>query len=427
MPKLTVAAVRAARHPGTHGRPVRIPDGNGLYLQITPGGSRSWVFRYVRHGRERHMGLGAADLVSLAEARRLATEARRLLADGRDPIEERRAERRRRAAPDLTFAAAARALLAAKRSGWRNAKHAAQWAGTLETYAFPGLGALAVEKVETAHVLEVLRPVWTRAPETAQRLRQRIEAVLDFATAHGWLPSGAPNPARWRGHLAALLPPPRKVKPVRHHPALPWAHVPAFWAALAERPGIAAAALRFAILTAQRSGAVRLATWAELDLDAAIWTIPAAHMKAGRSHRAPLQPAALAIVEAMRPFARGPGSLVFPGAVRGQPLSDMSLSAVVRGMSSDGLAPGEPPRWRDPEGRAIVPHGFRSTFRDWTRASGWPDHLGELALAHADKDKVRAAYARGDLLEERRPMMAAWAAFVAGGAVAGLPPAVRAA
>ena len=416
MPKLTAAAVRAAKHPGSHGRPIRIADGDGLYMQITFAGARSWIFRYTIAGRERWAGLGSAELVSLAEARRLALECRRALAAGRDPIEERRAERRRRAPADRSFAAAARALLEAKRPGWRNPKHAAQWARTLEAYAFPVLGDLPVERIGTEQVLEVLRPIWTRVPETAQRLRQRIEAVLDWAVAHGWLPPGTPNPARWRGHLAALLPPPRRVKAVRHHPALPWPRMPAFWRALAERPGIAAAALRFAILTAARSGEVRLATWAEFDLEAAVWTVPADRMKARRTHRVPLAPEALAILETMRPLARGPGSLVFPGAVNGRPLSDMALSAVVRAMCFDGLEPGEPPRWRDPEGRAAVPHGVRATFKDWSRAHGWPDHLSEAALAHVDKDKVRAAYARGDLLEERRPMMAAWAKFVTGGA-----------
>ena len=422
MPGLTALAVRAAKHPGGHDRPIRLADGSGLYLQVTPNGARSWVFRYVANGRERYMGLGSAELVSLAEARRLALACRRTLAEGRDPIEEHRAERRRRAPADRTFTAAARALLEAKRSGWHNPKHAAQWANTLEVHAFPVLGPLPVDRIETEHVLAVLRPLWERTPETAQRLRQRIEAVLDYARAHGWIPPGRANPARWKGHLAALLPPPRRVKAVRHHPALPWQQMPAFWAALATRPGIAAAALRFAILTAARSGEVRVATWAEIDLEAAIWTVPAARTKARRTHRVPLAPEALALLEAMQPLARGPGSLVFPGAVAGRPLSDMSLSAVTRGMSFDGLAPGEPPRWRDPEGRAVVPHGFRATFKDWARAHGWPDHLSELALAHADKDKVRAAYARADLLEGRRPLMEAWVDYCLGrrGAVAHL-------
>jgi len=425
MGRLTAVAVRNLRHDPAKGAvPIRINDGGGLYLQVAPGNAKSWVFRYKLGGRERWMGLGSAEHVSLAEARALAAEARRLLAAGRDPIEERERERQAADAEAVSFEQAARALVAAKRAGWRSEKHAKQWLSTLG-HAFPVIGQRPVGAVETADVLAVLQPLWQRVPETASRLRQRIEAVLDFATAQGWRPAGGANPARWRGHLAAILPPPRRVKPVRHVPALPWQDVPAFMAALAEREGMAAQAVAFAILTASRSGAVRLMRWREVDFEARVWIVPPANMKAGRLHRVPLADAAMTILEALRPLASDPDRLVFPSARAGRPLSDMALSMLVRGMACDGLADGEPPRWRDAEGRAITVHGFRSAFKAWSLAAGWPDHLSEAALAHADRDKVRAAYARGDLLEERRPMMQAWADHCLGrrGAVVPLAPA----
>jgi len=416
MPKLTAVMIRNLRHdPAKGAKPIRLGDGGGLYLQVAPGDAKSWLFRFARGGRERWMGLGSAELVTLAEARALAAEARRHVAAGRDPIEERERERRAAAAPPpATFEAAARALVAAKAAGWRNAKHARQWLATLERHTFPLIGHKPVADINTDDVLRVLRPIWTRIPETASRLRQRIEAVLDDATVRGGRPAGMANPARWRGHLAAALPPPKRVKPVRHHPALPWQDVPAFMAALAEREGIAARAVAFAILTASRSGSVRLMRWREVDMEARVWIVPAAHMKARRAHRVPLSDAAMAILTAMRPHARGPESLVFPGGRAGRPLSDMALSMLVRGMCHDGLPEGAPPRWRDPEGRAIVVHGFRTSFKGWSLAAGWPDTLSELALAHVDRDKVRAAYARDDLVEQRRPMMAAWAEHCAG-------------
>jgi integrase len=293
-------------------------------------------------------------------------------------------------------------------------KHARQWLATLERHAFPLIGNKPVADIGTDEVLHVLRPIWSRIPETASRLRQRIEAVLDDAAVRGWRPAGVANPARWRGHLAATLPQPKRVKPVRHHPALPWQDVPAFMAALAERDGITARALAFAILTASRSGAVRLMRWREVDMEARVWTVPAAHMKARRAHRVPLSDAALAILTAMQPHARGPESLVFPGGRAGRPLSDMALSMLVAAwlamgcpMASRraGVMPRAGPSWCTGSGRA---------FKGWSLAAGWPDTLSELALAHADRDKVRAAYARDDLAEQRRPMMEAWAEHCAG-------------
>ena len=424
MGKLTVIAVKALRHDHAKGRrPVRFGDGGGLYLQVAPGARgdvKSWLFRFKLSGREREMGLGpvgeAPDGVSLAEARKRAAAARAMLAEGVDPIDARAAQRvdlRRKQAESTgrSFEAAARALVEAKRAGWRSAKHASQWLATLEQYAFPVIGAKAVAVIGTDDVLAVLRPIWERTPETASRLRQRIEAVLDDARVKGWRPEHLANPARWKGHLSATLPSPRRVKAVQHFPSLPWQQMGAFMSALAEREGMAAKALGFAILTASRTGAVRLMQWREIDLATRIWTAPAANMKTKKPHRTPLCPAALALLEDVRPLMKAPTDLVFPGARIGRPLSDMALSMLVRGMACDGLAEHEPPRWRDIEGRPVVPHGFRATFKGWSLAAGYPDPLSELALAHADKDKVRAAYAREDMCEQRRPMMDAWGEY----------------
>lgn len=419
MGNLTAVLVRSLRHDASKGkRPVRFGDGAGLYLQVAPGDSKSWLFRYTLAGKSREMGLGPVgelpDGVPLAEARKRAAAARALLAEGRDPIAERSskrdAERRQNAeAAARTFEAAARALVDAKRAGWRSAKHAAQWLATLEQHAFPIIGTKPVASIGTEDVLAVLRPIWERTPETASRLRQRIEAVLDDARVKGWRPENLANPARWRGHLSATLPSPRRVRAVQHFPSLPWQQMAGFMAALEKREGMAAKALRFALLTASRTGAVRLMRWREVDLEAAMWTAPGVNMKTKRPHRTPLSPAAVALLREVQPLAKSPADLVFPGARAGRPLSDMALSMLVRGMACDGLAEHEPPRWRDIEGRAVVPHGFRATFKGWSLAAGYPDPLSELALAHADKDKVRAAYAREDMAEQRRPMMDAWA------------------
>jgi integrase len=406
--------VRRLTDPGRHS------DGrSGLHLYVRAAARpdaeprRSWVLRYRFAGRRPDMGLGDYPSVSLAEARRAATAARALIRAGQDPLAARRAaalaagEARAR-----TFRAAAEALLADKERGWRNAKHRAQWRSTLDRYAFPELGEKPVLAITTDDVLRVLRPVWERAPETASRLRGRIEAVLDAARAKGW--RDGENPARWKGHLAHHLPKPRKVKPVQHHPALPWQRVGAFMAALGERDGMAALALRFAILTAARTGEVRGMRWRELDLDARVWTVPGARMKAGRTHRVPLSDQAAAVLaEVAAITGRKPDGLVFTTDGRRR-LSDMTISAVIRRMNADAADDDAdaPPRWRDAEGRAIVPHGFRSTFRDWageTRAE--PREVVERCLAHTIKDKTEAAYARGDLLERRRPLMNAWGAF----------------
>jgi integrase len=341
------------------------------------------------------MGLGPLARVSLAKARQLASEARRQRLEGGDPIVTRKAQRkaaRLAAARGTPFKEAAEQVIASHEAGWRNAKHRQQWRNTLESYAYPILGHLPVGTIDTDLVLKVLQPIWTKKPETAGRIRGRIEAVLNWAKARG-LREGQ-NPAQWRGHLDQLLPPRSKVRAVRHHPALPYAELPAFMARLHERTTITARCLEFTILTAARSGEARGARFEEFDLAAKEWTVPAARMKGGRPHRVALSPRAVEIVEDLAELGLSE-EYVFPGQSRGQPLSDMSLLQLLR-----ELRPG------------ITTHGFRSTFKDWAaEATSFADHVSEAALAHASADKVRAAYARGDLFEKRRKLMEAWAKY----------------
>lgn len=362
---------------GRHG------DGRGLFLYVKPTGARSWVFRYQVSGRRHDLGLGAFPDVTLAMARQRATDARRLILDGDDPIAKRRQ------AQPKTFKDAALELIESKQSGWKNAKHAAQWTSTLEAYVFPTLGSLQVTKIATADVVGALKPIWSQKPETANRVRQRIEAVLDYASALG-IRTGD-NPARWRGHLDNLLPKPTKVRAVKHHPALPHADIADFMTALSNRTGVSARALTFTILTAARSGETRGMTWAEVDLENRIWTIPAQRMKAAKEHRVPLTSAAIAQLG-----LRGQDSdLVFGSETKtGKPISDMSMTALLRRMDYND----------------ITVHGFRSTFRDWAgEITSFPREVIEAALAHGIKDKAEAAYARSDLFDKRRLLMDAWA------------------
>jgi integrase len=417
MAKLTAVKVRNATHPGTHKGPAMLPDGEGLYLQITPGGSKSWVYRYTRHHKARMMGLGVFGeddgAVTLAAARGLAGKARAALAEGLDPLDAKReaaaAEAAKRAAAvvaAITFRTAATGYVDAHKAGWKNEKHSAQWSSTLATYAFPVFGDRPVAEIDADAVELVLKPLWLRVPETASRLRGRIEAVLDYARARGWRTGD--NPARWRESMKHRLPNVSKVKRTSHHPALPWQQIGAFMAELGTKQGMAAKALAFAILTAARSGEVRGAKWGEIDLEAATWTVPGERMKAGKDHRVPLSKRSLAILTELHPRSTGPASLVFPSTVRTKPLSDMALSMLVRGMN-EGEA-GAPPTWHDARGEAVVPHGFRSTFRDWCEeATSTPHAVCEAALAHTVADKVEAAYRRTDLFERRTALMANWA------------------
>jgi integrase len=417
MSNLTAAFVRVQKCPSNSRRPVRFSDGGGLYLQVAPGDTKSWLFRFTRYGKAREMGLGPAGEapgdVTLAQARKLAGDARSVLRDGRDPINERQERKAaiRRAemeATERSFKAATEAFVKVRAPGWKNPKHGAQWTATMEQYAYPVIGDISVAMIGTDDVLRVLRPIWERVPETASRVRQRIEAVLDAARVKGWRQGD--NPARWKGHLAGELPAPGKVKRISHRPALPWQQMAPFMIALCQRDGMAAKALRFTILTATRTGEVRGMRWREVDLNAKVWTIPGDRMKAGKLHRVPLSSAALAVLAEVQPLMKSPVDLVFPAAKAKVPLSDMALSMIVRGMACDGLAEGELPRWRDGEGRAVVPHGFRSSFRDWAGETRGDGHdVVEAALAHTIKNKAEAAYARSDLLEKRRVLMDAWA------------------
>jgi integrase len=394
---LLTARKVATAGPGTYA------DGGGLYLRIKPTGGKSWVFRYTRPstGKVTELGLGSQHVCTLAEARDKAAVLRRALDAGKDPAEILRPAKEEQHGL-RTFADCAGALIESKRPGWRNAKHAAQWVSTLEAYAFPVIGNKAPADVSLADVLKILTPIWNSKTETASRLRQRIEAVLDFAAVHG-LCDGAKNPARWKGTLDKVLPAPAKVAARSHHPALPYERVAEFMAALREREGMAARCLEFVILTAARSGEARGATWDEIDFEAATWTIPAARMKARREHRVPLSKPALALLQSLPRIEGEP--FVFP-APRGGAMTDMSLTLAVRRMQ------GEPPRWTDKSGEPITVHGFRACFRTWCEEqTSYPRSVTEAALAHTNADKVEAAYQRSDLFERRRELMEAWGAY----------------
>ena len=353
-------------------------------LVVKPSGARSWVLRYQLKGRRRDMGLGPYPEVALAAAREKALEARRQLISGTDPLSVR-------PALGVTFRDAAQALIESKRPGWRNPKHAAQWSSTLSSYVYPKLGALDVKDIDTPHVMSVLSPIWTSKPETASRVRQRIEAVLDYASAQGL--RARTNSARWRGHLESLLAKPTQIRRVQHHAALNWLELPPFMNELSQRSGVSARALEFLILTAARSGEVRGMRWDEIDLRAGVWTVPAARMKSGKEHRVPLNAAIIACLGQPQ-MSDG---LVFPSPSElAKPMSDMSLIAVLKRMGRNN----------------ITAHGFRSTFRDWAgERTNFAREVIEAALAHRLKDKAEAAYARGDLFDKRRRLMESWVVF----------------
>jgi integrase len=386
--KLSARTVETISELGRHS------DGSGLYLFISQDGRRRWTFMYTRRGKQREAGLGSAARggVTLKQAREKAAEGRAMLKAGLDPLDEWR-----KPDPEAvpTFGEAADEFLAAHASSFRNAKHRAQWAMTLTTYCEP-IRKTPVDAIDTEAVLSVLKPLWTRAPETASRLRGRIEAVLDAARARGHIARNEANPARWKGHLDALLP--KRAKLTRgHHAAMPYAEVPAFVTRLRERPATAARALEFAILTAARSGEGLEARWEEFNLDARVWTVPAARTKAGREHRVPLSDRALAILEEMQ--AARTGDHVFPGLKPKRPLSNMAFEMLLRRAKSDYTA-----------------HGFRSSFRDWAgNETHFPREIAEHALAHVIGDRAEQAYRRSDALTRRRELMDAWARYCEGG------------
>lgn len=384
--KLTARSVDANRARG------RYSDGGGLVLQISKWGTKSWAFRYQRKGRDRHMGLGPVHTVSLADAREAARECRKLLLQGRDPIDERKEKKKRELLDEvhsLTFRECAERYIAAQAGGWRNEKHRAQWSSTLAAYAYPTIGELAASAIDTTLVLNCLEPIWSHTPETAKRLRGRIENILDWAAVRGY--RAGDNPARWRGHLSKLLPAPGKVRAVRHHAAMPYSELPKFMADLRDRDELAARALELTVLTSLRTSEVIEAEWDEFDLAAKVWTVSARRMKMKREHRVPLSKRAIEILSTLPHKSE----LVFPGLRKGHPLSNMAMLKTLERMS-----------------RGVTVHGFRSTFRDWAaERTNYPNHVVEMALAHAVGDKVEAAYRRGDLFEKRRRLMEDWAQY----------------
>ncbi len=373
----------------------RFADGGGLYLQVGEKGTKSWLFRFMLDGKARQMGLGAVHTISLPEAREAALKCRKLLHEGMDPIEARKEaliSQQLQTASAMTFKECAEAYIKSHSAGWRNAKHTAQWTSTLKTYVFPVFGSLPVQAVDTALVMKALDPIWQVKTETASRVRGRIEAILDWAKARNY--REGENPARWKGHLDNLLPARSKVKKVKHHAALPYDEIGAFMNQLSERESVSARGLEFQILTAARTGEVMGANWAEIDIDKALWTIPAERTKTDVEHRVPLSTSVIALLEHMREVSSS--EFVFPGAKAGKSLSSMAFLQLLKRMGRGDL----------------TAHGFRSTFRDWAaERTAFPREVAEMALAHTIGDKVEAAYRRGDLFEKRRKMMDAWADY----------------
>lgn len=395
--KLSPTKVAKMATPGLHA------DGGNLYLQVTPGGAKSWSFRFMLDGRPREMGLGPLHAISLAEARARAAEARRLLLDRIDPIEHRRsahAQGLRAAVQAKTFEACANAYITAHGPAWSNAKHAQQWRATLSTYVYPTFGQLPVAAIDLDLIEQVLSPIWVKKPETASRLRGRIEAILDYAKTRGWRTGD--NPARWKGVVENILPAKTTVVRIKHHAALPWRELPAFMAQLGDQGGVAAQALAFTILAAVRTGDVIRATWREINIEQRVWTIPAARVKGRqRDHRVPLSEDATMLTKGCATAIGNcsPDGFIFPGEKTGKGLSNMAMLAVLRRLGRDD----------------VTTHGFRSTFRDWAaEATDYRHEVIEAALAHVVDDKVVAAYRRTDFFDRRRDLMGDWSRFCLG-------------
>jgi integrase len=418
--RLSDRRVRTAK-PGMH------PDGGGLYLRVTEGSededgtrifNRYWLFRYAHRGtgKDRQLGLGPLATVTLIAARAAARQCREQLLAGSDPVEQRRAQRASNALADakaMTFDQCRDAYITAHRAGWRNDKHAKQWTATLATYVTPVFGHLPVGAIDTGLALKALEPIWATKSETASRVRGRIETVLDWAKVRGY--RTGENPARWRGHLDKLLPAKSKVQKVEHHPALPHGQLGAFMSNLREREGTAAKALQFTVLTVARTDETISMRGDEIDMAAKLWTVPPERMKSKREHRVPLSEPALAIIREM--IAASPGSIapkyVFRGAKPGRPLSNMAMLELIRRMNAEREVIGLP-KWTDPKqrGREVVPHGFRSSFRDWAaERTNFSREVVEAALAHVDGDETERAYKRSDLFEKRSRLMTAWADY----------------
>lgn len=391
--RLTDTAIRGKLPDGMHA------DGAGLYLQVKNGG-RSWVFRYKFDKTPRMMGLGAQSGIKLATARTLAEEARALIKRGVDPIADREARKeaaRIEAAKVVTFKQASERLIKSKAAGWKNKKHAAQWTATLETYAYPVFGSLPVQEVDTGLVMKALEPIWQSKTETATRVRQRIESVLDWAKAHGY--RSGENAARWKGHLDKLLAQPSKVRKVKHHKAMPYEDVPAFFDQLKTKTTMSAKALHWTILGAARTSETLFADYSEIDFDEKIWTIPAARMKSDRPHRVPLTKQMLALLD------RNGSGLIFPSDETGEVMSENTMLKYLR--ETFGYD-------------KLTVHGFRSSFKDWAvETTNVANIVSEAALAHVIPDKTEKAYRRGDLFNRRRRLMEMWATYCHSGATQG--------
>lgn len=389
--RLSAVQVAKLKEPGYYA------DGGNLYLQVAPGGSKSWIFRFTQDGKTREMGLGSVSTFSLAEARERAAQQRKILADGQNPLavkKERELERRLAEARVITFDQAAAAYIEAHEPSWKNKKHVAQWRTTLKVYASPVIGDLPVSQIDTALVLRILKPIWNEKTETATRLRGRIERILDWAKSQGY--RSGDNPAAWVGHLDNSLPNPKKVADAGHHAALPWKEIGSFMVELRKAPGLAALLVELIILTATRTSEALLAQWSEFDLQEKLWTIPEDRMKNGKAHTVPLSDAVLSLLKRIKAETLNrDGDHLFPGS-KGKPLSNMAGLALLKRMGRHD----------------ITVHGFRSTFRDWcAEATDYPNHVAEMALAHGIDDKTEAAYRRGELLEKRRALMRDWAVY----------------
>ena len=383
--RLTALKVDLTKKPGWYA------DGNGLYLQVSNTGTKSWVYRYKTSGKERRCGLGGISSLSLLKARNAAKDCRELRTKGIDPIDKKRqikAENALKEANGVTFKECALSYIESHKAGWKSRKHESQWRNTLETYAYPFIGKLSVQDVDVGHVMKVLEPIWYKKTETATRVRQRIENVLDYAKVRKY--RTGENPALWRGHLDKLLPKRSKVQKVKHFDAMPYSDVPAYFKALRKKDTLAAKALAFTILTATRSNEAREARWNEFDLKAGIWSIPDERMKADKPHRVPLSDEALMILKETEPFKVD--DRVFPGLSKGRSISD---AAVLKQLKSS-----------HPN---CTVHGFRSSFRDWcAETTNYPREIAESALAHAIKSETEAAYQRGDMFIKRQKLMDAW-------------------
>ena len=386
--RLSAITVATLKKPGYYA------DGGCLYLRVAPGCTKAWIFRFGLAGKMRDAGLGAFPAVSLLKARKQAEAYRQLVAAGVDPIEQRNEEREAAgvaSARAMTFERCAKAFIASHESGWSNSEHRRQWRATLETYVFPVMGDLPVEAIDTTLVLKALEPIWNVKPETASRVRRRMEAVLSWAKVRGY--RQGENPALWRGHLDHLLPATSKVRPLKHHAATPYREIGTLMASLRADSCTSARAIEFMILTATRRGETFGARWEEMDLGQRMWTVPAPRMKARREHRVPLSARAITILMEMAEVRCN--EFVFPGMKQGCPWSRSTSKRVFQRLNVKATA-----------------HGFRSSFRDWAaEMTSHPREAAEIALAHAVGDAVERAYARGDLLEKRRKLMEAWAAY----------------